>query len=311
MCDNNSLYQSAFEKDLNKEALIMLYSVTFAPELEKDTQAVMPISLSNPSFNEESIPAMLKAAIDSGAQVTVLIADYLSRHNMPESEALVKGDAIIKQYAKDFNHPAITVVRWKDWIEQRQAQFDLSLKQTKEAYEKGGEFKKAVLRTAKQCKSTMSKASSINYQLEEYAALGCKQEYDYLLYPAYISHGMFGFYKEFDVKKPTYVHVRLKKQKPNKVPQNLFFKNAATKTKRRKNAEYFSPYARSVAEQFENFLYCPEVAPNEKKVLADIMNRLATLYLADGHRHSSSPSQNLSGENLPSVEVNEKVTKWP
>ena len=290
----------------------MPYSVTFVPKITEGAQVVIPISLSNPSFNEESIPAILKVVTDSGAQVTVLIADHLSRHNMPEEDALAKGEAIINQYVNDFTHPAMTVVRWKNWIEQRQEQFDLSLKKTREVYDKGGAFKKAVLRTARQCKAAMSQESSVNYQLEEYAALGCKQEYDFLLYPALISHGMFGYYKAFDVEKPTYVHVRLKKYKPNKVPQSLFFTDdGSINGKKKKKTEYFSPYARSVFIQLEDFLNCPEVSMAEKNLLADKMNRLADLYLVKKNSEHSIKSMKLSEGSLSLIQINEKLSLAP
>lgn len=259
----------------------MPYSVAFAPEIEKNAQVVIPISLNNPSFNEESIPAMLTAVLALGAQVTVLIADYLSRHNMSEAKAMERGDAIAHQYAGAFDHPAITVVRWKDWIALRQAAFERSLKQTKALYDEGGAFKKSVLRTAKQCKSTTSQAASVNYQLEEYAALACKQEYDFLLYPAYISHGMFATYEAFAIKRPAYVHVRLKKQKVNAAAQSAFFDNSPgqTVTVPKKNSDYIPVTMRCIIENCETILTSPEISPKQKQWLAETMKHMAGLYL--------------------------------
>lgn len=262
----------------------MPYTVKFVPDLTEGCQVVVPISLSNPKFNRESILAIVQTAIEMNVKITILIADYLSRHNMSVEDSLRKGDAIINECSEAFNYPQITVVRWKEWIAAREEQFDLSIKSARTMYAKNENFREGILRTAKQCKSVMSQDSSIEYQLEEYAALLCKQTYDYLLYPAYISHGMLGLYEAYQIKKPVYVHVQLKNLKPKLLSSSTFFsssvqeKNQVQNKLSRGRAMHASLFTRCLVENIETLLSSPEVSPQDKDWFLEKIRHLTTLY---------------------------------
>ncbi|MCW8400753.1 hypothetical protein OQJ26_18385 [Legionella sp. PATHC038] len=158
---------------------------------------VLPISMSQPLERGERLAAIIKSirAHHYEDRTTILVCDYLNRHNCEtDAQALDQGDEFLQDHQYILN--GLRIVRWQEFLATRnQEVFTQRFSEVKEKNGDGSHFHLKMKKTWEKCLSaTQSLDASIQYQMEEYAAVLCMDEFDHLLYPKRITNGLAYLY---------------------------------------------------------------------------------------------------------------------
>ncbi|MBI5547662.1 MAG: hypothetical protein HY901_27585 [Deltaproteobacteria bacterium] len=192
----------------------MNFVATFPEAIPAGESIVLPISMAQPLERGERLGAIIQAFKEKSYQdrVTILVCDYLNRHNCSsDSEAIELGDQFIKDHATVLQ--GFRMMRWKELIDS-QPSFPSRLKEVIARSAEGTQFHNKLIKTWEKCLSaSQALASSLQYQIEEYAAILCMDEFDHLFYPKRITNGMAYLYNFVDGKKPKYHYIRVSEVK--------------------------------------------------------------------------------------------------
>jgi hypothetical protein len=230
---------------------------------------VLPISMSQPLERGERLAAIIKSirAYHYEDRITILVCDYLNRHNCDsDTQALAQGDAFLEEH-KDILS-GLRIVRWQDFLKTRkQGEFTKRFNEVKEKNVPGSHFYLKMKKTWEKCLSaTQSLDASIQYQMEEYAAVLCMDEFYHLLYPKRITNGLAYLYNSFSGKKPQYHHVKMSELKA--VTHEELFTNInpfpSIKDRRHIHVAF-----RALLEHMDSLLASSELSEKAKRVFAE------------------------------------------
>jgi hypothetical protein len=200
-----------------------MYKVSLPERLSTHNKIVLPISMSQPLERGEALKALLsQLELNYGVEnITILICDFLNRHNLENEEsALEMGDIFIKEH-KDILSK-YNVIRWFDYLKSKK-EFEVNLKKITELSPEKSLFDGKMCKVHRSCKSSFSLKASINYQREEFALILCMHEFDALVYPQKISNSMNYLYRNIDGKKPDYIAAKVTKNPTLSSTTPLFF----------------------------------------------------------------------------------------
>ncbi len=252
----------------------MNFTSTLPQNIKKNESIVLPISMNQPLERGNRLEAILDALDSSGYknQVTILICDHLNRYNCNnEAEALKLGDQFIEDHKMYLD--GYTVVRWKAFLDAIHRQyFDEQLNKIKNKSNHGSRFYNKMKKTWEKCLSeNQSLENSILYQIEEYAAILCMNEFDHLFYPKKITNGMAYLYGFIEGKKPTYHHIKVSENKMNSssnmMPNEAFFIGNTSVVKDNRNHVHIA--FRALLEQMDVLLGSAELSVKSKKVFTE------------------------------------------
>lgn len=230
---------------------------------------VLPISMSQPLERGERLAAIIKSirAHHYDDRTTILVCDYLNRHNCDnDAEALEQGEQFLNEHHTILN--GLHIVRWQDFLASRnQDVFVNRFSEVKEKNHGGSHFHLKMKKTWEKCLSaTQSLDASIQYQMEEYAAVLCMEEFDHLLYPKRITNGLAYLYNYFSGKKPHYHHVKMSEVK--QVTQEELFINS-NQIPNNKDRRHIHIAFRALLEHMDTLLASGELSDKAKKVFAE------------------------------------------
>lgn len=244
------------------------------PVIPDEEAIVLPISMNQPLERGEALKAILAACEEKGYQnrLTILICDYLNRHNFEGDEAS-KEEAALKQGAEFLEeHKTILqnfqekLIRWKDYIEKK-SNFNSHLDEIKELSKEGSEFYNRMEKTWSKCLGAMDKGRSIDYQREEYAAILCMEEFQSIIYPKKITTAMAFLLNRFAEKTPKYNSIKIKKEGKEESPSQKAIQQSPKRT---------SPHLtiRVALNCIETVLTSLQITENDKKLFAEIVMSL-------------------------------------
>ncbi|MDR3441952.1 MAG: hypothetical protein P4L65_02930 [Legionella sp.] len=239
---------------------------------------VLPISMSQPLERGERLAAIIKSirAHHYEDRITILICDYLNRHNCDtDAEALAQGEQFLQDHQTILD--GLQVVRWHDFLASRdQAVFTKRCAEVNEENAKGSHFHLKMKKTWQKCLSaTQSLDASLLYQLEEYTAVLCMEEFDHLLYPKRITNGLAYVYNYFSGKKPQYHHIKMSEIKT--VTQDELFANI-NQIPPNKDRRHIHIAFRSLLEHMDALLASGELSDKAKQVFAEEAENVLMTY---------------------------------
>lgn len=259
-------------------------------DLKIDAEILFPISMNQPLERGERLQAIVNAIKEKNYQdkVTILICDYLNRHNkIDEISSLQEGDEFVRQHQEILT--GFKIVHWKDFIDSRSEEFNFYLNDLTQLKETNTVFSQKLYRTWKRClKSNQTLENSINYQIEEYAALLCSHQFDYQIYPMKISDGMSFLYQyaiNQKIKVPQYIHVKILH---DKAPVGGFFKNPLLQESPKKNQNLHIAF-RGVLAQVDLLMASEDLSKESKIIFVD---SLQNIFLMNGLVDIDFPSLN-------------------
>lgn len=258
------------------------FSALIPGNIPTNETIVLPISMNQPLEQGERLAAIIKSihAHHYEERTTILVCDYLNRHQCDtDAEALKQGEKFLQEHQNILN--GLHIVRWQDFLATRnQEVFTKRFTEVKEKNVEGSHFYLKLEKTWKKCFSaTQSLNASIQYQIEEYAAILCMDEFDHLLYPKRITNGLAYLYNYFSGKKPQYHHVKIAKIKTVTQEELLFNINRVPNNKDRCHIHIAF---RALLEHMDTLLASEELSGKAKKVFAvEAENVLMTHGLLD------------------------------
>lgn len=252
----------------------MNYKVSIPTDISPSEKIVLPVSMNQPLERGNSLKAILNAIENSGYknQAIILVCDYLNRHNCKDDqEALKQGDEFIRDHAHILE--GYRILRWKDFLKNVQNnQFNEYLKQIKEKCHEGSRFYNKIRKTWEKCLSAdQNFDNSIQYQIEEYAAVLCMDEFSHLFYPKRITNGMAYLYNFIEGNKPKYHHIKVSQIKninAHDAVKNEHFFIGDPKTSDSPNNHVHIAF-RGLLEHMDMLLNSSELSPKSKKLFAE------------------------------------------
>ncbi|WP_298623285.1 hypothetical protein [uncultured Legionella sp.] len=245
------------------------FSAVIPGSIPANETIVLPISMSQPLERGDRLAAIINSirAHRYEDRTTILVCDYLNRHNCDtEAQSLEQGE----QFLQEHHHilDGLHVVRWQDFLASRNKDvFAKRFSEVKEHNNDGSHFHLKMKKTWEKCLSaTQSLDASIQYQMEEYAAVLCMDEFDHLLYPKRITNGLAYLYNYFSGKKPQYHHVKMSEIKT--VTQEELFINI-NQMPHNKDKRHIHIAFRALLEHMEILLASGELSHKAKKVFAE------------------------------------------
>ena len=262
----------------------MNFHCTLPHDIKKDETIVLPISMNQPLERGERLFSILEAFKACGymKQVTILVCDYLNRHNCTdEMESLAQGDKFLKDHENELQ--GFRVIRWKTFLDSiEQVKFSTCLNEIIQKSQVGTKFYNKMKKTWEKCLSaTQAFDSSIKYQTEEYASILCMTEFDHLFYPKRITNGMAYLYNYIKGSKPTYHHIKITENKSSLTPplehtEDFFIGSIKT------NRNHIHIAFRALIDHMDALLSSQELSLKAKKVFAEeAENLLMTHCLLD------------------------------
>ena len=249
----------------------MNYTVTIPNDIKDDERIVLPISMNQPLERGEKLNSILKSLTNAGykEQTTILICDYLNRHNCnSESDSLIQGQNFIKDHHDMLS--GFKLWHWADFIESCGEKFISTLSEIKKASSEGTRFYNKIVKTWQKCLSAdQSLESSVLYQQEEYAAILCMTMFDHLIYPKRITNGIAQLYSQFQGKKPTYHHIKISEHKKNDESIKKSESIHVTKDRRHVHVAF-----RALLDHAEQLLKSSELSTKSKQVFGEEMENL-------------------------------------
>ncbi|MBA2655447.1 MAG: hypothetical protein H0U70_00485 [Tatlockia sp.] len=271
----------------------MRFICTLPPDLKKTDTIILPISMNQPLERGERLAAILQSFEECGykKQVTILVCDYLNRHNCTnDQDALKQGDQFIqenKDSLKDY-----PIIRWKPFLDSRpQNQFSNYFNTILNQSSEGSKFYNKMKKTWEKClSSSQSLEASINYQMEEYASILCMNEFDHLFYPKRITNGLAYLYNYIEGKKPIYHHIKVAENKiKNANPSAEFFMGSL-----KENRNHIHIAFRGLLEHMELLLSSSELSLKSKKTFAE---EVENLFMAFGLLNDLSKNEKETTKN--------------
>jgi|GEM_PF-2597948 len=255
----------------------MLINATLPDTIPANETIVLPISMSQPLERGSRLAAILTAFKKLGYQhhTTILVCDYLNRHNCgSEEEAILQGDTFLSEHADML--AGFKIMRWQEFLDTRnQTYFLAKHTEVKEKSVEGSAFYNKMKKTWEKCLSASQPfEASLLYQIEEYAAIVCMDEFDHLFYPKRITNGMAYLYNFIEGKKPQYHHIKVSDAKPITMKNSTNTHVHAEKKDRRHIHIAF----RALLEQMDMLLASGEMAIKAKHVFAEEAENLLMSY---------------------------------
>ncbi len=249
----------------------MTFVASLKTQISNDESIVLPISMHQPLERGDRLASILSYLKTYGLQAntTILICDYLNRHNnLSDETALALGDEFIDSH-KDLLHD-FKIVRWKDYMDYKGEEFIESLKTIYSTSQINSRFYEKMKKTWEKCLSAnYSLEASIKYQQEEYAIVACMDEFSHLIYPKRITNGMSYLYGNFNCKMPIYHHIKISEIK-NESKLSYIEKNIHQE----KNRQRMHIAFRSIIEHVESLLSSNEMSENAKKMFIEEMENI-------------------------------------
>lgn len=248
----------------------MEYIASIPSNINSNETIVLPISMSQPLERGKKLESILTALKENGyqKQTTILVCDYLNRHNCKEdSESLRQGKEFIEDHVDILE--GFNVIHWADFIQNCGDDFIRKLNDICEKSPEQSRFYNKMKKTWEKCLSaTQSLESSILYQREEYAAVLCMSQFDYLLYPKRITNGLAYLYNHFSEKKPQYHHVKIsEKNKVNKIDCHKSIKESSER-------RHLHVAFRAIIDHVDYLLKSNEMSEKAKKLFAEEMENV-------------------------------------
>ncbi|HAT7841686.1 hypothetical protein QBD27_14135 [Legionella pneumophila] len=245
------------------------FSAVIPGNIPVNETIVLPISMSQPLERGERLAAIINSirAHHYEDRTTILVCDYLNRHNCEtDAKALEQGDQFLKEHHHMLN--GLHIVRWQDFLATRnQEVFANRFSEVQEKNADGSHFHLKMKKTWEKCLSaTQSLDASIQYQMEEYAAVLCMEEFDHLLYPKRITNGLAYLYNYFSGKKPQYHHIKMSEIKT--VTQEELFSNL-NQVPKNKDRRHIHIAFRALLEHMDTLLASGELSDKAKRVFAE------------------------------------------
>ncbi|MDW9186011.1 hypothetical protein SFA24_13650 [Legionella pneumophila] len=245
------------------------FSAVIPGNIPVNETIVLPISMNQPLERGERLAAIINSirAHHYEDRTTILVCDYLNRHNCEtDAKALEQGDQFLKEHHNMLN--GLHIVRWQDFLATRnQEVFASRFSEVKEKNIDGSHFHLKMKKTWEKCLSaTQSLDASIQYQMEEYAAVLCMEEFDHLLYPKRITNGLAYLYNYFSGKKPQYHHIKMSEIKT--VTQEELFINI-NQVPHKKDRRHIHIAFRALLEHMDTLLASGELSDKAKRVFAE------------------------------------------
>lgn len=252
----------------------MDYNASIPTDISSNEKIVLPISMNQPLERGSSLKAVLNAIEVSGYknQVTILVCDYLNRHNYKdENEAFKQGDEFIHDHAAILQ--GYHILKWKEFLDSiKNNQFNEHIKQIREKCQEGSRFYNKIRKTWEKCLSAdQSLDNSIQYQIEEYASILCMTEFAHLFYPRRITNGMAYLYNFIDGSKPKYHHIKISKIKKihlqDELKKERFFIGDPKTSDTSRNHIHIA--FRGLLEHIDLLLNSSELSSKSKKLFAE------------------------------------------
>lgn len=245
------------------------FTVVLPSNIPANETIVLPISMSQPLERGDRLAAIIKSIRSHHYEdrTTILVCDYLNRHNCnTDTEALEQGDEFLQEHQHILN--GLHIVRWKNFLATRhQDVFTQRFSEVKEKNGDGSHFHLKMKKTWEKCLSaTQSLDASIQYQMEEYAAVLCMEEFDHLFYPKRITNGLAYLYNYFSGKKPQYHHIKMSEIKT--VTQEELFTNI-NQVPNSKDRRHIHIAFRALLDHMDALLSSGELSDKAKKIFAE------------------------------------------
>lgn len=245
------------------------FSAVIPGNIPVNETIVLPISMRQPLERGERLAAIINSirAHHYEDRTTILVCDYLNRHNCDtDAKALEQGDQFLQDHQNMLN--GLHIVRWQDFLTTRNKEgFENRLSEVKEKNLDGSHFHLKMKKTWEKCLSaTQSLDASIQYQMEEYAAVLCMEEFDHLLYPKRITNGLAYLYNYFAGKKPQYHHIKMSEIKT--ITQEELFINI-NQVPNKKDRRHIHIAFRALLEHMDTLLASGELSDKAKRVFAE------------------------------------------
>ena len=252
----------------------MNFKCSIPDDIRNEETIVLPISMSQPLERGERLKSIIQAFDTHGykEQVTILVCDFLNRHNCKsEEEALKQGDEFIEKHQDILS--GYRIIRWKDFLET--IDIDIFQKKIEKIQEKsieGSRFYNKMKKTWEKCLSAdQSLENSIKYQIEEYAAILCMNVFDHLVYPKRITNGMAYLYNSFEGKKPEYHHIKISEFKQDQTDatnkdESFFIGKPISESS---NSNHVHIAFRGLLEQMDVLLSSAELSEKSKLAFAE------------------------------------------
>jgi hypothetical protein len=254
---------------------------------------ILPISMSQPLERGERLAAIIKSirAHHYENRITILICDYLNRHNCDtDAQALEQGDEFLREHQNILD--GLNIVRWKEFLANREEIFTRHFAEVRQKSNDGSHFYSKMKKTWEKCLSaTQSLDASIQYQMEEYAAVLCMEEFDHLLYPKRITNGLAYLYNYFSGKKPQYHHIRISQVKPT-TPEKLFIN--INPVPHKKDRRHIHIAFRAILEHMDTLLASDELSDKAKRLFAE---EAENVFMTHGFLNQNMESGNHYPEN--------------
>lgn len=244
------------------------FSAALPTNISHQERIVLPISMNQPLERGERLAAIIKSIFTHQYEdrTTILVCDYLNRHNCKtDKEALEQGDLFLKEHHDILK--GLNIVRWQDFLKSRGEGFSKRFTEVKDKNVEGSHFHLKMKKTWEKCLSAIQTLdASIQYQMEEYAAVLCMEEFDHLLYPKRITNGLAYLYNYFSGKKPQYHHVKISEIKSVTQKEMLETVRQASGQKDRRHIHIAF---RTLLEHMDSLLASGELSEKAKKVFAE------------------------------------------
>ncbi len=245
------------------------------PQLPLTAKIVIPISMNQPLQTGVAFKAQLDALKTLGhakSNITILVCDTLNRHNCSESESMKQGNDFIlanKETLQGYN-----IIRWQEFVESHQPQFNEAHNRIITISQPKSYFYEKIRKTWEKCLSAQEFQASLKYQREEYAAILCMHEFDYLIYPKRPTNGIAYTYSHFKITKPEYIHARINKTQAEKSQKPISFNEMVRPI----------PLAvRMALDDVETILSSSEISTQDKVFFADALQNLIDVKVSPVH----------------------------
>ncbi len=237
-----------------------MYNIAIPDSVYDKKNIVFPISMNQPLERgkplELTLNALSEISSKSNASITILICDYLNRHNVGERKSLEMGDNFINEYKHLFKN--LKILRWKDYIESIKS-FQSTLSMIENVSPEKSLFYGKMRKVYEQCKSAYSLASSIAYQREEFAAILLMDMFDAILYPKKPTYAMRYLYSNIEGRKPEFISFKINQKKIRN--KHEFFKEP--------KSTHMHIAFRVLLDNINSLLESSEISPKEKMIFIE------------------------------------------
>lgn len=124
--------------------------------IKPGNKIVLPVSMSQILEQGESFKSILEEIERKGHKenTTILVCDYLDRHNSGEEVALQKGKLFLEQHQEMLE--GFVIKEWKEFIEERAEKFNATLEKIKNASQPNTPFWNKIKKTHQKCLRSIS-----------------------------------------------------------------------------------------------------------------------------------------------------------